>query len=57
VGDTDGNQRSSHGKLLMAFQARAEAEAGRKLGTLCTDRGGEFMTHAFIDHCIKEGIQ
>jgi hypothetical protein len=40
-----------------AFQARAEAEAGRKIGTLRTDRGGEFTTRSFIDHCTKQGMQ
>ncbi|WVZ81519.1 hypothetical protein U9M48_028886 [Paspalum notatum var. saurae] len=39
------------------FQARAEAEAGRKLGTLRTDRGGEFMARIFVEHCAPEGIQ
>jgi hypothetical protein len=42
---------------FMAFQARAEVEAGRKLGTLRTDRGGEFTARSFIDYCTKEGIQ
>jgi transposase InsO family protein len=42
---------------FMAFQARVEVEAGRKLGTLRTDRGGEFTTRSFIDYCTKEGIQ
>jgi hypothetical protein len=36
-----------------AFQARAEAEAGRKIGTLRTDRGGEFTARSFTDHCTK----
>jgi transposase InsO family protein len=40
-----------------AFQARAEAEAGRKIGTLCTDRGGEFTVRSFADHCTKQGMQ
>jgi hypothetical protein len=42
---------------FVAFQERAEAEAGRRLGILRTDRGGEFTPRAFLDHCIKEGIQ
>jgi hypothetical protein len=42
---------------FMAFQARVEAEARQKLGTLRMDRGGEFTTHSFIEHCTKEGIQ
>jgi transposase InsO family protein len=40
-----------------AFQARAETEAGRKLGTLRTDRGGEFTARTFVEHCAQEGIQ
>jgi hypothetical protein len=40
---------------FVAFQARAEA--GRRLGILCTDHGGEFTTCVFLDHYIKEGIQ
>jgi hypothetical protein len=40
-----------------AFQARAEAEAGRKIGTLRTDRGGKFTACSFTDHCTKQGMQ
>jgi transposase InsO family protein len=40
-----------------AFQARAEAEVGRKIGTLRTDRGGEFTPRSFADHCTKQGMQ
>jgi hypothetical protein len=36
-----------------AFQARAEAEVERKIGTLRTDRGGEFTARSFADHCTK----
>jgi transposase InsO family protein len=39
------------------FHARAEAEAGRKIGTLRTDRGGEVMARNFADHCTKQGMQ
>jgi hypothetical protein len=39
-----------------AFQVRAEAEAGRKIGTLCTDRGGEFTARSFTDHYTKQGM-
>jgi hypothetical protein len=42
---------------FMAFQARAEAEAERKLGTLWTDHGSEFTACSFIEHYTKEGIQ
>jgi transposase InsO family protein len=40
-----------------AFQVRAEVEAGRKIGTLRTDRGGEFTVRSFADHCTKQGMQ
>jgi transposase InsO family protein len=39
------------------FQVRAEAKAERKLGTLRTDRGGEFTVHRFIEHCVEHGVQ
>jgi hypothetical protein len=40
-----------------AFQARAKAEAGRKIGTLCIDCGGEFTARSFADHCTKQEVQ
>jgi transposase InsO family protein len=40
-----------------AFQARAEVEAGRKIGMLHMDRGGEFTARSFIEHCSKQGVQ
>lgn len=40
---------------FLNFQARVEAETGRKVGTLRTDRGGEFTARAFIEHCCKAG--
>jgi hypothetical protein len=42
---------------LETFQARTEVEAGRKLGILRIDRGGEFTTRNFLDHCIEHCIQ
>nr|CAB3503193.1 unnamed protein product [Digitaria exilis] len=42
---------------IIHLQARAEAESGRKLGTLRTDRGGEFTAHAFGDYCAEQGVQ
>jgi hypothetical protein len=35
------------------FQARDEAEAGRKFGSLCTDHGEEFTARNFLDHDIQ----
>ncbi|WVZ87319.1 hypothetical protein U9M48_033974 [Paspalum notatum var. saurae] len=43
--------------VFTAFQVRAEAEAGRKLGTLHTDHGGEFTACTFIEHCTQEEMQ
>ncbi|WVZ91493.1 hypothetical protein U9M48_037657 [Paspalum notatum var. saurae] len=42
---------------IMRFKGRAEAEAGGKLGTLRTDRGGKFTAHAFAEYCAEQGIQ
>jgi transposase InsO family protein len=43
--------------VFKEFQARAKAEAGRKLSTLHIDRGGEFMRRGFLEHCINNGNQ
>jgi transposase InsO family protein len=43
--------------VFKEFQVRTEAEVGRKLDTLCTNRDGEFMRHDFLKHCINNGIQ
>ncbi|KAF8725661.1 hypothetical protein HU200_020204 [Digitaria exilis] len=42
---------------IVRLQAGAEKEAERKLGTLRTDRGGEFTARAFGDYCAGQGIQ
>jgi hypothetical protein len=42
---------------IIRLQARAEAEVGHKLGTLRTDRGGEFTARAFGEYCAGQGIQ
>jgi transposase InsO family protein len=44
-------------RAFTTFQAQAEAEAGRRIGTLCTDRGKEFTTRNFVEHCSKHGVQ
>jgi hypothetical protein len=49
--------RNGPGSAFKSFQARAEVEAGRKVGTFRTDRGGEFTAQAFIEHCCSEGIK
>jgi transposase InsO family protein len=42
---------------FVLFKSRAKAKFVRKIGTFCTDHGGEFTTRAFIDHCMELGIQ
>jgi hypothetical protein len=39
------------------LQARVEAEARQKMGTLSTDHGGQFTTRMFGDCCAKHNIQ
>jgi len=41
---------------IKEFQARAEGESGLKLGALRTDRGGEFTSIEFAEHCAAEGV-
>src|SRR6266540_5819255 len=42
---------------LARFQAAAEAESGRRLHTLRTDRGGEFTSGTFATHCAETVVQ
>jgi IS30 family transposase len=35
------------------FWLRAEAETGEKLGTLRTDRGGEFNATSIAEYCLE----
>jgi transposase InsO family protein len=42
---------------LTHLQVRAEVEVGHKLGTLRTDRGGEFTAQAFMEYCASKGVQ
>jgi hypothetical protein len=39
-------------EAIQRFQLRAEAETGKKLGGLRTDRGGEFNSASFLDYCL-----
>jgi transposase InsO family protein len=39
------------------FKSRAEAEAGRKINNLHTDRGGEFTARGFTEYCSEHGVQ
>lgn len=42
---------------IKQFQAEAEAETGKKLGALRTDRGGEFTSVDFMEYCTESGIR
>jgi hypothetical protein len=42
--------------VFTAFKVRVEAEAGGKIGTLCTDHGGEFTTRGFTEYCSEHGV-
>jgi transposase InsO family protein len=41
---------------FVTFRSQAEAESGRKVGTLRTDCGGGFTAWALIEHCMEERI-
>jgi transposase InsO family protein len=34
-----------------------ERKTGQKIGTLCTDHGGEFTSNEFVEYCRQQGIQ
>ena len=42
--------------MVKKFKARAEAESGKKLGVLRTDRGGEFTFIEFAAYCADQGV-
>ena len=41
---------------IKKFKARAEAEFGKKLRVLRTDRGGEFTSVEFAAYCADQGV-
>lgn len=43
-------------QAIQRFKARTEIESGNKLGTLRTDRGGEFTAHTFAAYCADQGV-
>jgi transposase InsO family protein len=43
--------------VFTTFQTWAEAKAGRRIGTLHSDRGREFTACGFIEHYSKHGVQ
>uniref|UniRef100_A0ACD5TNV1 Uncharacterized protein n=1 Tax=Avena sativa TaxID=4498 RepID=A0ACD5TNV1_AVESA len=44
-------------RAIVKFQAAAEVECGHKLRVLRTDRGGEFTSATFYEHCAESGVQ
>ncbi|XP_073351897.1 uncharacterized protein [Aegilops tauschii subsp. strangulata] len=51
------SSKDEAGIATKRFQARAEVEARRKLGTLRTDRGGEFTSSSLAEHFAATGVQ
>jgi hypothetical protein len=43
--------------MIKHVQAQVEAESGKKLKVLRTDRGGEFTSSSFIDYCNEVGVR
>ena len=41
---------------IKKFKTRAEAESGKKLRVLRTDRGGEFTSVEFATYCADQGV-
>ena len=39
------------------FKSFIEKEVKKSIGTLCTDRGGEFTSRQFLEFCNKSGIK
>jgi transposase InsO family protein len=48
--------KSDAADVIKGFKARAEAESGKKLRVLRTDRGGEFTAVEFATYCAEEGM-
>src|SRR5579859_788977 len=44
-------------EVIKRFKARAEAECGRRLRVLRTDRSGEFTSAEFAEYCAEEGVE
>ena len=43
-------------EAIKRFKARAEAESGKKLRVLGTDRGSEFTSVEFAAYCADQGV-
>ena len=44
-------------EAIKKFKVRAEAESGKKLCVLRTDRGGEFTSVEFTTYCADQGVR
>jgi transposase InsO family protein len=44
-------------EAIIQLQARLEKVSGEKMGTLRTDRGGEFTSRTFQNYCVEHGVQ
>ena len=42
---------------IKKFKTHAEAESGKKLHVLRTDRGGEFTSMEFAAYCADQGVR
>ena len=51
------SSKDQAGDVIQRLQARVEVEARRKLGTLRTNRGGEFTSRTFMEYCAEKGVQ
>lgn len=49
-------KKSEAAEAIKAFKACAEAESGKKLLVLRTDRGGEFTSVEFVTYCADQGV-
>ena len=43
-------------EAVKKFKAHVEAESGKKLRVLRTDRGGEFTSVEFVAYCANRGM-
>ena len=43
-------------EAVKKFKACVEAESGKKLHVLRTDRGGEFTSVEFATYCVDQGV-
>ncbi|KAL3694940.1 hypothetical protein R1sor_008591 [Riccia sorocarpa] len=48
--------KSDNLQKFIEFQKQVETATGKRISCLRTDRGGEFLSNKFIDHCKKTGI-